>query len=149
MKKLLLLGTTFSNQSDLVSHNSGFYEKTISLAGGFALTQQFSSRLSLDMDLQYQHVLSRNLSLSKDVFLDTDLGYYVYHHKLQLTGGLSFNHNNFKINDHKAYRLTFNPGLTIETGKSYIIVIYLPIDLLGREVERAYGFSLAFTLGFD
>lgn len=146
---VLLAGTTFSRQSDWVYRTAGFYGKTLSLAGGFAFTQQFFSRLSWDTDLQYQNIMSRNKSITDNLFLDSELGYYVYDHRLQIIGGLSFNYNNHKLDQHDTYRLTFNPGITIETGKSYIIVIYFPIDLLGNEIERTYGFSLAFTLGID
>jgi len=145
----LLAGTTFSKQSDWVYRNSGFYGKTLSLAVGFAFTQQFSPKFSWDTDLQYQNILSQDKSITDNMFLDTDFGYYFYDHRFQFIAGLSFNYNNHKSDKHDTYRLTFNPGVTIETGKSYIIVVYFPIDLLGNEVERTYGFSLAFTLGVD
>ncbi len=144
---VLLAGTTFSRESDLIYRSAGFYGKTLSLAGGFAFTQQFSPRLSWDTDLQYQNILSRNESITDNIFLDSEVGYYVYDHRLQVIAGLSFNYNNHKPDQHDTYRLTFNPGVTIETGKSYIIVVYFPVDLTGNEVERTYGFSLAFTLG--
>ncbi len=146
---VLLLGTTLSNQSDQIYRNSGFYGESLSLAGGFAFTQNFSPRLSWDTDFQAQHTLTKHSSLSNSYFLDSELGYYVYEHRLQLVGGFSYNYNYHLDDKMTTYRLTFNPGVTIETGKSYILVAYFPIDLLGKNLERSYGFSLAFTLGFD
>jgi len=146
---VLLLGTTFSEQSDRIYRNSGFYGKTLSLVGGFAFTRNFSQRLSWDVDVQAQHTLSSGAALSNNYFVDTEVGYYVWNQRLQLAGGFSFNYNHHFDDTENTYRLTFNPGVTIETGKSYILVLYFPVDLVGRLVENSYGVSLAFTLAFN
>jgi hypothetical protein len=146
---VMLLGTNFSDQSNKVYRNSGFYGKTLSLAGGFAYTRNFNPRLSWDVDIQAQHTLLAGATLSNNYFLDTEMGYYVFDHRLQLAGGFSFNYNHHFDDNMTTYRLTLNPGVTIETGKSYILVLYFPVDVIGKSVENAYGFSLAFTLAFE
>ena len=146
-----LLGINFSNESNFSIRKTGFFGKAIGIATGVALTNNFTPRLSLDMSAQYQNSFCYEGSLSDDYFLDSDLGYYVFHQTLQLVGGFSFQYNHFKNNHFKtgnpdAYLLSFHPGVTIETGKSFIIVFYTPIDLMGKNVGCFTGFSFAFTL---
>ena len=144
-----LLGINFSNQSNFGIRKTGFFGKSLGIATGVALTNNFTSRLSLDVSAQYQNSFCYEGSLSDDYFLDSDLGYYVFHQTLQLAGGFSFQYNHYKTGNPDAYRLSFHPGVTIETGKSFIIVFYTPIDLVGKNMGRFTGFSLAFTLSID
>lgn len=115
-------------------------------AGGFALTRQFSEKLSWDTDLQYQTSFSAGRSFQNDYFVDSELGYYVFHHQLQLIGGFTYHYQNTKTIGQEGYSLVFNPGVTIETGKSYIIVLYAPVSLLGKNMEIYRGVNVAFTL---
>lgn len=144
-----LLGVNFSNESNFGLRKTGFFGKYMGVATGVGLTNIFSPRFSLDISAQYQNTFCYACSLSDDYFLDSDLGYYVFNGTLQLTGGFSFQYNHFKTGDPDAYRLSFHPGVTIESGKSFIVVFYMPIDLIGRNVERFAGFSFAFTFVVD
>ena len=141
-----LLGVNFSNGSDFGIRKTGFFGKSMSVATGVGLTRIFSPRFSLDVSAQYQNTFCDNGSLSDDYFLDSDLGYYIFNGTLQLSGGFSFQYNHFKTGDPDAYRLSFHPGVTIETGKSFIIVFYTPLDLMGKNIGHFTGFSFAFTL---
>ncbi len=114
--------------------------------GGFALTRQFSENLSWDSDLQYQTSFSGGHSFQNDYFVDSELGYYVFNHQLQLIGGFAYHYQNTKTMGQEGYSFVFNPGVTIETGKSYIIVLYAPLALLGKNMEIYRGINLAFTL---
>ncbi len=120
-----------------------------SYAGGFALTRQFSDDLSWDADLQYQNSFSGGRSFQNDYFVDSELGYYVFHHQLQLIGGLAYHFQTLKTTGQRAYSLIFNPGVTIETGKSYLIVLYVPISLAGKNLAIYRGINLAFTLDIE
>jgi len=140
-----LLGINFSNESNFSIRKTGFFGKSIGITTGVALTNGFTSRLSLDISAQYQNSFCYEGSLSNDYFLDCDLGYYVFHQTLQLVGGFSFQYNHFKTGNPAAYLFSFHPGVTIETGKSFIIVFYAPIDLMGRNAGCFTGFSFAFT----
>ncbi len=141
-----LLGINFSNESNFSIRKTGFFGKSIGIATGVALTNNFTSRLSLDVSVQYQNSFCYEGSLSDDYFFDSDCGYYVFHQTLQLVGGFSFQYNHFKTGNPNAYLLSFHPGVTIETGKSFIIVFYTPIDLMGKNVGNFTGFSFAFTM---
>lgn len=141
-----LLGFNFSNQANFGVRKTGFFGKSLAVVGGIALTENFTPRLSLDVECQYQNTFCYDGSLSDNYFFDSDVGYYVFHHTLQLAGGLSFQYHHLKEEDGQdGYLLSFHPGVTIETGKSFIIVFYMPIDLVGRNQGRFYGFSFAFT----
>ncbi|MBE0649877.1 MAG: hypothetical protein IH595_03445 [Bacteroidales bacterium] len=120
-----------------------------SYAGGFALTRQFSENLSWDSDLQYQNSFSGGRSFQNDYFVDSELGYYVFNHQLQLVGGFAYHYQNTKTAGQEAYSLIFNPGVTIETGKSYLIVLYAPIPLIGKNSAIYHGINLAFTMDVE
>ena len=78
--------------------------------------------------------------------MNSELGYYIFNHQLQLVGGFAYHHQHLKPTGMNAYSLVFNPGVTIETGKSYIIVVYAPIALSGKNMEIYRGVNVAFTL---
>ncbi len=140
-----LLGLNFSNGSDFGLRRTGFFGKSMGIATGVGLTTIFSPGFSLDVSAQYQNTFCYKGSLSDDYFVDSDLGYYVFNRTLQLIGGFSFQYNHFKTGNPDAFRLSFHPGVTIETGKSFLIVFYTPIDLVGKNMGRFTGFSFAFT----
>jgi len=141
-----LLGINFSNESNFSIRKTGFFGKSIGIATGVALTNNFTPRFSLDVSAQYQNSFCYEGSLSDDYFFDSDCGYYIFHQTLQLVAGFSFQYNHYKTGNPDAYLLSFHPGVTIETGKSFIIVFYTPIDLMGKNVGNFTGFSLAFTM---
>jgi hypothetical protein len=140
-----LLGLNFSDASDLGVRKTGFFGKYMGIAGGVALTENFTDRLSLDVSTQYQNTFSYEGSLSDNYFLDCDAGYYVFKHTLQLAGGFSFWYNHSKTGADDAYGLSFHPGVTIEPAQHFLIVFYTPVDLAGKNAGRFTGFSFAFT----
>ena len=141
-----LLGLNFSNNSNFGIRKTGFLGKYIAIATGVALTENFTNRLSLDVETQFQHAFCYDGPLSNSYFLDSDLGYYVFNHTLQLIGGISWQYNHSLTGSPDSYRFSFHPGVTIETGKSFIIVFDTPFDLAGKNAGRFSGFSFAFTL---
>ncbi len=144
-----LLGFNFSNASDFGVRKTGFFGKYLGLASGLAVTEMFSPRFSLDVAVQYQYTFCYEGPLANNFFMDVDAGYYVYNHMLQLAGGFSYWYHQSKTGESDAYEWSFHPGVTIETGKSFIIVFYTPIDLMGKNVGRFRGFSFAFTFSID
>lgn len=144
----LFIGSTFANESDYVVRNTGFFGKTASLAGGFILSTAFTEKLSLDVNLQYQNVLNNHHSFSDDVFAGAELGYAIKQDHV-IVGGLSYRYNNHKTEKHDAYLLTFNAGLAANVGQSFLFVLSLPFDLIGRNTDRYNGFGVALTLMFN
>ena len=146
----ILAGGTFSNESDIVAINTGIYGKTYSLATGLAFSNEFSEKISLDVDAQYQWLRDDKVSYSRDFFANAELS-YIFKNKNQLIGSFSYVNNNHthKYDGHQNYLLTFNVGTTIETGKSFILVFLFPITLMGKNYDRLTGFSFALTLFFN
>ncbi len=142
------LGTTFANESDFVVRNSGFFGKTASLAGGFAYSTVFSKRFSLDADIQYQNIFTDNASFSDDIFSRVELG-YTFKEDYVLVGGFSYSYNNYKNGLNDSYLLTFNAGLVGNVGRSFIFVIALPFDIVGRNNDSFNGLAFALTIMLD
>jgi len=142
------LGTNFSNESDLVFRNTGLFGKTAAVVGGFAFMAKFSEKLSLDIDVQYQNVFDNNTSYTDDIFSAAELGYRLPKN-VQLVGGFSFRYNHFKIDRPDSYLLTFYPGITVNPGKTFVMILNVPFDLLGRNVDRFNGFTFALTITLE
>jgi hypothetical protein len=144
-----LLGFNFSDEPNFGIQKTGFFGKSMGIASGIALTENFTSRFSLDVAVQYQSTFSPEKYLSNNFFLDSDLGYYVYHGTLQLIGGISLQYNNFRTGAPDAYLLSIHPGVTIEPSRHFLIVFYAPVDIAGKNTGKFTGFSFAFTFTID
>lgn len=139
------LGSTFSNESDLVFRSTGIFGKTASLVGGLAFMAKFSEKLSMDIDLQYQNVFDGNQSYTDDIFSAAEIGYR-FPKKVQLIGGFNFRYNHFKIDRPDAWLLTFNPGITVNPGETFVMILNVPFDLAGRNFDRFNGFTFTLTI---
>lgn len=142
----IMAGGTFSNESDIVAVNSGIFGKTYSLATGLVFSNEFSKKLSLDFDAQYQLIRDDKVSYSHDFFANAELG-YIFKNKNQLIGGFSYvlNNHTHEYDGHQNYLLTLNLGTSIETGKTFINFLF-PITLIGRNYDKLHGFSFALTI---
>lgn len=138
-------GTTFSNESDFVFRNTGIFGKTASVVGGLAFMASFSERLSMDIDLQYQNVFDNKKSYSDDIFSAAEIGYRFPKH-VQLIGGFNFRYNHFKTDNPDTWLLTFNPGITVKPGESFVMILNVPFDLMGRNTDRFNGFTFTLTI---
>lgn len=139
------LGTTFSNESDFVFRNTGIFGKTASVVGGLAFMASFSARLSMDIDLQYQNVFDNKKSYSDDIFSAAEIGYRFPKH-VQLIGGFNFRYNHFKTDNPDTWLLTFNPGITVKPGESFVMILNVPFDLIGRNTDKFNGFTFTLTI---
>ncbi|MBN2616192.1 MAG: hypothetical protein JXR71_10920 [Bacteroidales bacterium] len=117
-------------------------------ACGLVYSHQISDRFSWDTDIQYQKTISGGRSYLDDSFVNSELGYYIMK-QLQLAGGFGYHSSYNKIEGSNAYSFTFYPGMTIETGKSYVIILYGAFDLFGENTEVNRGINLSITLTFD
>jgi hypothetical protein len=122
---------------------------TLSQAGGGIVgSYSFTENFSADMTLQYLHYLKQSSDDDRGgTYLSLDLGYYIFNHQLQLISSFAYRHIANNIGNHDV--LTFYPGLTIETGKNYIIVLSAMFDSWGKQEFKNTGFNFALTLTFD
>lgn len=144
------LGTNLANESDLAFRNTGIYGKAISVVGGFAFMNRFgeSQRLSLDYDIQYQNTFDKEKSFSDDIFAAVELG-YMFKNAVQLIGGFNYRSHNYKNGDPNAWLLTTNVGITTKPGKMFVLIVNVPIDIAGRNIQRFRGFQIVLTIGLD
>ena len=143
-----ILGTTLSNESDIVFRNTGFFGKTASLAGGFAFANKLGKHFSVDYDVQYQNLFDGSKSYMDNYYIHADAGYMLKGIHL-LIAGLAYQYNHFKIDREDAYLLTLNAGAAIMTGRTFILVFDFPFDLIGRNTDRFNGFTFALTITLD
>jgi hypothetical protein len=143
-----ILGTTFSNESDIVFRNTGFFGKTASLAGGFAFANKLGKHFSVDYDVQYQNLFDGIKSYMDNYYIHADAGYMLKGVHL-LIAGLAYQYNHFKTDREDAYLLTLNAGAAIMTGRTFILVFNFPFDLIGRNTDRFNGFTFALTITLD
>ena len=144
----IVAGTTLANESDIVFKNSNFFGKTISIAGGLVITTNFNN-LSVDYDIQYQNIRDSEHYYSNDIFLNIEMS-YLFKNSIRIVSGL-FHIYNFRnpIYNNNSYLLTYNIGLSIETGKMYSFSIGFPFSLIGRNYNRYNGFNFALTISLN
>jgi len=114
------------------------------LVGSYA----FTDNLSFDLTGQYVHFLRTTSDRDKGgIHLNTDLGYYIFDHRLQFVGGLGYHYIKNNVGAHQI--LTLFPGITVEASKDFILVISVPVDVYGQLENKNVGFSFSLTLTFD
>jgi hypothetical protein len=119
-----------------------------SVGGGAVMTTQFSENFSLDINAQYQAFIGKTEENHKgSYYVNADLGYYLFKHQFQIVGGIGYQQSVFEGFTDKV--LTVYPGVTIETGSNYIIVISAPFDVYGEHSIKNSGVAFALTLTFD
>jgi hypothetical protein len=123
-------------------------DNTVQAGFGGVFSYQTSDNFSIDVNLEYDHFLKKPTSTKTGtIYSSLDAGYYVFHHQLQLIGTVSYEYSHVE-NGFTQERLTTYAGITVETGKSYIIVLSVPFDLYGRNVNKSVGLYMALTLTF-
>jgi len=136
----------FGNKT--IDNSIRLQENIASVGGGAVFSSQFTENLSLDLNAQYMFFLQNTYEQNKgSYFLNADLGYYIFDHQLQFITALAYQSTSFESFD--SHVLTLNPGVTIETGKNYIIVLSAPFDITGKNSNKNAGFLMALTLTFD
>ena len=121
-------------------------DDAMQLGLGGVFSYQKGENFSLDYNLEYDNFLSETVSTKKGtVYTSVDVGYYFFNHQLQLIGSVGYEYSDMG-NGLNQNRLTLYPGVTIETGKHYIIVLAAPFDVYGRNVNKTAGFAMALTL---
>ena len=117
-----------------------------SFAGGICVSYKFNEKLFLDFDLQGQRLLINVKDNNHfDLFLNSDIGYYIKEHA-QLICGLSYFNNFYHDSYSDNSLLNIHPGISYETGENFLIIISSPIGLYGKNIDQSYGINIAFTM---
>ena len=111
------------------------------------MSTQFTDNLSLDVNAQYMAFIKTTKENHKgSYYFNADLGYYLFNYQLQLIAGIGYQQSEFEA--FTSSTLTVYPGITVETGKNYIIVVSAPLDIYGQNSMRNSAFAIALTLTF-
>jgi len=133
------LGNEVRSTESPTEENTG--QAGLGIVGSVALSEKFS----VDVNLQHLRFLERPQSLHDGAtFFNVDAGYYFLDHALQAVTGLGYQHHGYSGGD--SFLLTAYPGVTIETGSNYIIVLAAPVDLYGKNAVRSLSFNFALTV---
>lgn len=119
-----------------------------SVGGGGVFSAHFNENFSLDFNTQYMFFLKETDNTNKGtLYVNAEVGQYFFKHQFQLIAGLGYQNSVFETYSNQI--LSVYPGITIETGKSYIIVVSVPFDVYGENALKNYGINFALTLTFD
>ncbi len=144
----IIAGTNIPFGNGDIHQKTRFSELLTSVGGGGVFTASFTENLSLDFVAQYMTFLKKTDNNSKGSwYFNADLGYYFFNRQLQVIAGLGYQDAVFESFTNQI--LTVYPGITIETGKNYIIVISAPFDVYGQNALKNAGINFALTLTFN
>ncbi len=122
--------------------NKVYYNVGVALGG--IVSHSFTKNFSVDFNyIGQKHFYSgNNKDLNTfDYSLGTDWGYY-FANKIQAILGLNYYYIGEKISKKI---LALNPGVTIERGKMFILVLSFPFTVYTKNIDRYVGFSFALT----
>ncbi len=120
-----------------------------SVGGGAIFSANLTENLSFDFNGQYMFFTKRPDDNNKGSwYFNADFGYYVFKHQLQLITGIMYQDAVFKGN-YTSQIFTIFPGITLETGKHFIIVLSAPFDVYGVNALKNSGITFALTILID
>lgn len=144
----LISGVNIPLRNEIQDKSIKTEENTIQAGLGAVLSYQQKANFSFDFNAQFISFIEKPESTkSSSVYMSADAGYYVFSHNFQIIAGLGYQHHNY--DSMNQFFVTIYPGVTIETGKNYIIVLNTPLDIYGKNIEKTFSFSFALTLTIE
>ena len=144
----IIAGANIPFGNKVVDKTIRLADNLTSMGGGVVMSTQFTDNLSLDVNAQYMaFVKTTNENHKGSYYFNADLGYYIFKHQLQLIAGMGYQQSEFDAFTSRTF--TVYPGITVETGKNYIIVVSAPFDIYGSNSIKNSAFAVALTLTFD
>ena len=133
----LPFGNALIDKSNRASEHIGNYG--LGIIGSY----QFSEKASFDLNIQNFKNLFDHVEISNnDFYISADFGHYVG--RSFLLASMYFQKSDF--DGFTANVLRFSPGISIEHMSNYFIVLNGNFDLLGKNMPKTNGFSIAFTI---
>ena len=144
----IIAGANIPFGNKVVDKTIRLADNLTSIGGGVVMSTQFTDNLSLDVNAQYMAFIKTTKENHKgSYYFNADLGYYLFNYQLQLIACIGYQQSEFEA--FTSSTLTVYPGITVETGKNYIIVVSAPFDIYGQNSMRNSAFAIALTLTFD
>jgi len=123
-------------------------ENLTSMGGGIIYTAFISEKFSIDAAAQYMFFAEKTEDNHKgSYYLNTDIGYFVFQQHLQLIVGFGYQSSSFE--NFNSNTLTMYPGITIETGKRYVLILQAPFDIAGKNALKNAGVAFSLTISID
>lgn len=144
----LIAGANIPFGNKTIDKSLRLSDNIASVGGGAVFSAQFSENLSFDFNAQYMtFIKTTNENHKGSYYLNADIGYYILNHQLQFIAGMGYQQATF--DQFTSSTLTVYPGITVETGNNYIIVLAVPFDVYGTNANKNVGLIFALTLTFD
>ncbi len=116
--------------------------------GGLVFTGYILPDFSVDVNAQYFRFIEKTIDDgTNNWYLNSDFGYYLLERKLQLIAGFGYRFSKYGTFNTQVF--TLYPGITVETGKKYIIVLSAGVDAWGKNADKNVGAALALTITLD
>ncbi len=142
----LLSGFNMPIGNQKIDKRNKTIENTLVYVGGLVMGYDFTDKLGIDFDVQYQtHLKSVIENHTGDVFLNSDIGYYITD-GFQLALGFNYSASLYTETGNNNELLVINPGFTLERAENFLIVIIVPFDVYGRNIEKSTGLTFALTI---
>lgn len=123
-------------------------ENLTSLGGGIIYSLIFSENLSMDATAQYLFFAEKTEDNHKgSYYINADVGYFVFQQQLQLIGGFGYQSSSF--DNFTSSTLTMYPGVTVQTGQRYVMILQAPFDITGKNALKNAGFAFSLTITID
>jgi len=110
---------------------------------GLVSTVYFDDNNSLDVTVQYQDYFTQTDATGGTLFINADFGAYVFDKKLALIMAAGYQSTAYETGTQS--KLTLYPGISIETGKLYGILISTANDVFGKNMQKTNGFFITLT----
>ncbi len=121
---------------------------TAQVGFGGVVSYNPSKNFSIDFNTGYGKYFDQN-NINYLTYLSADAGYFLFSHQFQVVAGFGYkNFKHFKDKDNQ-FLITFYPGITIETGKRYILVLTSPVDVYGKNIIKTFNLGFALTVILD
>lgn len=139
----LLAGVNFPFGFQVVDTKNRGVDQIGTYGIGVIASYELSEESSLDFNMQRQDYFQKHPALpSSDLFIYLDYGHYIG--DFFMLASISYQHSSF--DGFEQNKLSFSPGVSIEMKPEYLIVANANFDILGKNIEKSMGLSVAFTI---
>ncbi len=107
-----------------------------------------SNNFSVDFNTGYGKYFDQN-NIDYLTYISADAGYYFFSHQFQVVAGIGYKNFKHIQSADNQFLFTFYPGITVETGKKYILVLTSPIDIYGKNIIKTFNLGFALTITLD
>lgn len=131
-----------------VSKSVRFSNTIAKAGGGLVFTGYILPDFSVDVNAQYFRFIKKTIDDGTNSwYFNSDFGYYLLERQLQLVAGFGYQFSKYGAFNSQVF--TLYPGITVETGKKYIIVLSAGVDAWGKNADKNIGAALALTITLD